>query len=158
MRGVAAARAGWGTFSALALAGMGIASYLTYLHWSEAPAYCAVASGCETVNRSGYSTLGPAPVALLGALLYAAWIGLGLAGLAGRRGVAALALGSTLFGLAFACYLTYAEVAVLRAICIWCVASLVVIAALFAIAAGQAWLQRRRWGVGTVAAGLGRGA
>jgi uncharacterized membrane protein len=133
---------GWVAFSGLALGGMGVGAYLTYVHWSEADtAFCAVASGCETVNRSGYSTLGPVPVALLGALLYAALLALGLGGMTARIWAAPLATGMALFGLAFSCYLTYAEVAVLQAVCVWCLASLAIITALLLLAAAQAWLQ-----------------
>jgi uncharacterized membrane protein len=129
-------------FSALALGGMGVAAYLTYLHWSEAdPAFCAVTSGCATVNRSGYASLGPAPVALLGGLLYGALLIVGLGGLGARVWAGPVAAGLALFGLAFACYLTYAEVAVLNAICVWCVASLAIITALLSLSAAQAWLQ-----------------
>ncbi len=135
-------RTGWAAFSALALGGMGVAAYLTHLHWSEGEAaFCAVASGCATVNRSGYSTLGPVPVALLGSLLYAALLALGLAGMMARLWAAPLAVGAALFGLAFSCYLTYAEVAVLGAICGWCLASLAIIAALLLLAIGQVGLQ-----------------
>jgi len=86
----------------LAVAGLGIAGYLT------------------TVQKSHYAQLLGVPVALLGLLGYVAI----LAALArdGERGRTAAAFLS-LAGFGFSAWLTYVEVARLDAICIWCVAS-----------------------------------
>jgi uncharacterized membrane protein len=64
------------------------------------------------------------PVALLGLAGYLAILGaLALPGSAGRSATAFVAL----VGAGFSVYLTYVEVAVLEAICQWCVASAVVV-------------------------------
>ena len=54
----------------VALAGLGIATYLTVVHYSGGDPVCAVAHGCATVQQSDYAALAGVPVALLGVLGY----------------------------------------------------------------------------------------
>ena len=107
---------------AVGLAGLGIAAYLTIVHYAGGQPVCAIAHGCAIVQKSSYSNLAGVPVALLGLLGYVAI----LAALArdGERGRTAAAFLS-LAGFGFSAWLTYVEVAKLDAICIWCVASAV---------------------------------
>lgn len=56
---------------ALALVGFADAAYLTATHYAGAPVFCGASGGCETVLTSEYATLGPVPVALVGAAYYA---------------------------------------------------------------------------------------
>jgi uncharacterized membrane protein len=111
----------------VALAGLGIATYLTVVHYTGGQPVCAVAHGCATVQASDYAKLGGVPVALLGVL---GSLGL-LVALArdgeGRRTAAAFL---SLAGLAFSGWLTYVEVGILNAICIWCVGSAICMALL----------------------------
>ena len=107
---------------AVALAGLGIATYLTIVHYAGAAPVCAISHGCATVQQSEYAALAGVPVALLGLLGYAAiLVTLVRDGEAWRTAGAFLALG----GLGFSAWLTYVEVWRLEAICIWCVASAV---------------------------------
>ena len=46
------------------------ATYLTAKHYLGTPLPCSFFTGCDTVTKSVYSTIGPIPVALLGALYY----------------------------------------------------------------------------------------
>src|SRR3989304_7096357 len=71
-------RAGWVAFSLLAIAGFGIALYLTIVRFSGASIYCTMSDGCEMVNSSKDSKLGPFPVALLGSLFYVGLLELGV--------------------------------------------------------------------------------
>jgi uncharacterized membrane protein len=105
---------------AVAVAGLGIASYLTVVHYAGGEPVCAIAHGCATVQKSAYAELGGVPVALLGLLGY---VGI-LAALVrdGEQGRTAAAFLS-LAGFGFSVWLTYVEVFELQAICIWCVAS-----------------------------------
>ena len=57
---------------AVAVAGLGIATYLTIVHYAGGTPVCAVAHGCATVQKSSYAQLAGVPVALLGALGYLA--------------------------------------------------------------------------------------
>ena len=54
----------------IALVGLGIAAYLTIVHYAGGSPVCAIAHGCETVQHSSYAKLGGVPVALLGMLGY----------------------------------------------------------------------------------------
>jgi uncharacterized membrane protein len=51
---------------ALCLAGVGIAGYLTYVHYAGLRPICGISRGCETVQTSRYASLVGVPVALLG--------------------------------------------------------------------------------------------
>src|SRR6202011_6010879 len=50
----------------LTLVGLGVASYLTYAHYSGAEVPCPKGGGCETVQHSTYAKLAGVPVALIG--------------------------------------------------------------------------------------------
>ena len=98
----------------VALAGLGIAGYLTAVHYSGGTPVCAVAHGCATVQDSDYSKLAGVPVSVLGLLGYVAILAaLARDGEAWRTAAAFLSLA----GLGFSGRLTYVEVGVLDAIC-----------------------------------------
>jgi uncharacterized membrane protein len=54
----------------LALLGIGVAGYLTYLHYAGLTPVCGISHGCEAVQTSRYASLLRVPVALLGLLVY----------------------------------------------------------------------------------------
>jgi uncharacterized membrane protein len=110
----------------LTLLGLGVAGYLTYVHYEGIAPVCST-GGCERVQASSYSEIGAVPVALLGLIGY---VGIGLSlfvkGDAGR----ALTFLLALIGFGFSAYLTYLELFVIDAVCQWCVASAVLMTAL----------------------------
>ena len=114
----------------VALVGLGIASYLTYVHYAGLHPLCLASGGCEKVQSSHWSKLGGIPVATLGLVGYAAILALlfvpGEAGLAGTALVA-------LVGFGFSLYLTYAELFRIHAVCQWCVASAILMTVLAAL-------------------------
>jgi uncharacterized membrane protein len=115
---------------AVAVAGLGIATYLTVVHYAGGSPVCAVAHGCATVQKSDYAKFAGVPVALLGVFGYLAI----LASLvrdteATRTAAAFLSIG----GLAFSGWLTYVELFEIDAICIWCVGSAICMALLAAL-------------------------
>jgi len=128
----------------LSIAGLGISSYLTYTHWAEATIVCGGIGNCNLVNNSEYSELAGIPVALLGALNYLTLIALAVVWLWWRPSGLAWPLmafwGLSLFGTLYSAYLTYVEVFVLEAICVYCVASAGIILACLVISTG--WLIR----------------
>ena len=50
----------------VALVGLGIASYLTYIHYAGIKPVCLSSGGCEKVQSSHYAKLAGIPVAVLG--------------------------------------------------------------------------------------------
>jgi uncharacterized membrane protein len=123
----------------LALAGLAIAGYLTWARYAHESVACPIGGGgCETVQESSYAELAGMPVALLGLLLYLTVLGLvAWDSPAARQAVAALALAGT----AFAAYLIVIQVAVIDAVCAWCLANdaVVVLLAVAATARLSSW-------------------
>ena len=118
----------------VALAGLGIATYLTVVHYTGGDPVCAVAHGCAVVQTSDYSELGGVPVAVLGLLGYlAVLVALARDGEAWRTAAAFLSLA----GLGFSGWLTYVELAVLEAVCIWCVGSAICMTLLAGLTVGR---------------------
>ena len=106
--------------AAVGLVGLGIASYLTVVHYAGGSPACAIAHGCEVVQQSRYAKVGGVPVALAGLAGYVAILAtLVRDGETWRTATAFLALA----GLGFSLWLTWVEVGMLHAICIWCVGS-----------------------------------
>ncbi|MDW5597534.1 vitamin K epoxide reductase family protein [Conexibacter stalactiti] len=111
------------TLLVLTLIGVGIAGYLTYIHYRGFDPICAVGHGCEKVQNSEWAKLAGVPVPLLGLIGY---VGI-LATLLVRGELARLATaGMAIIGFAFSMYLTYREIFTIEAICQWCVGSAVV--------------------------------
>jgi len=114
----------------VALAGLGIAVYLTVVHYAGGTPVCAIAHGCAVVQASEYSELAGVPVAVLGLVGYTGILAaLARDGESGRTAAALLSLA----GLGVSGWLTYVEVGVLHAICVWCVGSAVCMALLAAL-------------------------
>ena len=120
--------------AAVALFGLGIAAYLTVVHYAGGEPVCAIAHGCATVQKSSYSALAGVPVALLGLLGYAAILG-SLAGDGERARTVTAVLAFSGFGLS--AWLTWIEVGELHAICIWCVGSALCMTALAGLSAAR---------------------
>jgi uncharacterized membrane protein len=114
----------------VALAGLAIAGYLTWVHFDDAALLCVAGGGCETVQESEYAEIVGLPVALLGLVAYAVVLGLIVWDSANARlGAATLAL----VGLVFSLYLLALQLFVIDAVCAWCLANDVVIAPLLAV-------------------------
>ena len=118
---VSRGRLGW-LMGGLALAALGVALYLGITKLMGGEPTCAVVGGCDTVNDSEYSQLLGIPVGLLGAGASAITL---VAALLWWRSsdrpalLVAYAIG--LLSLPFLAWLTYLELFVIHAICIWCV-------------------------------------
>ena len=114
--------------AALAVLGVGIAGYLTYVHYAGIAPVCTGGGGCEKVQSSRWSELAGVPVALLGLLGYVTILGAVVAwrSEAGRTAVLAAAW----LGLAFSLYLQYRALHDVGATCIWCLGSAITMACL----------------------------
>ncbi len=120
----------WLTSLIAAIVGLVDSIYLAWIKLADKTAACSNIGDCEAVNNSQYSEIGGIPIALLGAgafllilillVLEQRWpeqtvnIRLGIFGL-------------SLTGTLYSGYLTYLEIAVLRAICPFCVVSAIAI-------------------------------
>jgi uncharacterized membrane protein len=124
--------------AALALAGVFVSLYLTlYKLGLIGQLSCSVGS-CETVNTSEWSVLLGQPVALWGLGFYLATFAVAAAGLSERlldsRPVSLLLVAMGGGGVLFSAWLTYLELFVIHAICMWCVISALIVTSIFATA------------------------
>ena len=111
----------------LSTVGIFVALYLTlYKLGVLGELTCSVGS-CETVQMSRWATLLGLPVAAWGLGAYAGLLTLALVGLqpafADSRTVSWALVALSGFSVAFSAWLTYLELFVIRAICMWCVIS-----------------------------------
>jgi uncharacterized membrane protein len=127
----------------LAFIGVFVSTYLTlYKLGVIGTLQCAVGS-CETVNTSRWATFLGLPVAAWGLGFYVAVLVLVFVGIQERFADSpqiafALAV-MTGWGVLFSGWLTYLELFVIDAICIWCVTSAVIVLVMFAVS----WLDYR---------------
>ena len=102
--------------AAIAVLGAAITAYLLYVRQTGGTLVCST-GGCETVQSSSYAEVLGLPVAALGLVGF-----LGLLVTALARGDLARLSHATLAltALAFSAYLLYIQLAVIDAICQWC--------------------------------------
>jgi uncharacterized membrane protein len=120
----------------LGIIGLVDSAYLTWVKFAGAYDSCVGIGRCDIVNQSRFAELWGQPVALFGALTYLGLVAL----LAGEKlrpnwseWLQFAFFGVSLVGVLFSGYLTYIEVAVLHAICPYCVLSAVVITLMWLI-------------------------
>jgi uncharacterized membrane protein len=121
--------------AALALAGLFISLYLTlYKIGVIGELSCSIGS-CETVNLSKWSRFLGLPVAAWGLLFYVDVFAIALVGTMPRFEseplISLVLTAEAAVGVLFSAWLTYLELAVIHAICIWCVTSAVVVTLIF---------------------------
>jgi uncharacterized membrane protein len=114
---------------ALAVVGLGVATYLTYVHYAGINPACTAGASCVKVQTSEWSKLDGVPVALIGLIGYVAILGTLL--LRDREETRLATLGLTLIGFGFSAYLTYRELFSIHAVCEWCASSAVIMTILF---------------------------
>jgi uncharacterized membrane protein len=116
----------------VAVVGIVVASYLTYVHYRPEALICTGSGGCETVQDSKYAVLAGVPVAVLG---LSAWIAVLVLTIwnseLARTVTAAIALGA----LGFVAYLVILQLFVIDAICAWCMANDVLLVPVLAVLA-----------------------
>jgi uncharacterized membrane protein len=132
----------------LAAAGFVDSLYLTWLKVTGSTAACSNIGDCDTVNNSVYAEIYGIPIALIGALGYLLVMGLLLLEVrfdARRENIHVALFGLTLVGTIYSAYLTYLEVAVLRAVCPFCVVSAILMTILFGIAILRLFDEHEGW-------------
>lgn len=121
----------------LAVVGVIDSAYLSWVKIIHAEVYCGGSGSCQTVANSPYSEVAGIPIAIFGLAAYLLIIGLLF--LEGRgkfwqQNSPLIIFGVTLAGTIYSIYLTYIEVAVIYAICPYCVVSAIVMALLLIVA------------------------
>lgn len=120
------------TMLVLGTIGLGVASYLTYVHYSGAVPLCGKNGGsCLTVQTSEWSKLAGVPVPVIGLVGYVAILASLLVPQSENTRLATM--GFTIVGFAFSAYLTYRELFSIHAICEWCVSSAVIMTILMCL-------------------------
>jgi uncharacterized membrane protein len=127
----------------LSLAGVAVAAYLSYEHFTASSTLACPDTGainCVKVTSSSYAAIAGVPVAVLGLVFFVAmtllclpgaWAATGQSGAALRR----VRLVGAIVGIVFVLYLIWAELFAIDAICLWCTAVHVLTIALFAVVA-----------------------
>jgi len=129
-------------FPALAMVGLAVAAYLSFVEVTGTAAVCGPVGDCNTVQQSSYAHLfGVVPVGVFG---LAGYVALLVAWGVGRRAAHPLAFraraatwGMAWVGTAFSAWLTFLEPFVIGATCAWCVSSALIMALLLGGATGE---------------------
>jgi len=127
---------GWWLEIVFAVIGLADSVYLTWLKISGGLAACGGIGDCESVNASIYSQINGVPIAMMGAVAY--FLILLFLFLESRDDFIGdwspmIVFGLSLTGTLYSIYLTYIEIAVLKAICPYCVVSAVAVLIIFVI-------------------------
>lgn len=111
---------------ALVVVGLLVSIYMTIYKLTSNNAMCLGSGDCSTVNASKYSEVYGIPVAVLGIVGYAAILGVHL--LENRvaffkQNATLMIFGMALAGFLFTVYLIYVEIALIKALCPFCIVS-----------------------------------
>ncbi|GAA1162123.1 hypothetical protein GCM10009630_70510 [Kribbella jejuensis] len=114
----------WATL-VVSIAGLAVAAYLTYEHFTAGTTLACPDTGvvnCAKVTSSQYSKVFGIPVALLGLLFFVGMTALSVPPMwrTSSPWPARLRLVGVLTGVVFVCYLIWAELFQINAICLWC--------------------------------------
>jgi uncharacterized membrane protein len=116
----------------VAVAGVALAAYLTYVHYQPEALVCSIGGGCETVQHSKYAVIAGIPVATFGlafwiaALVLVAW---------DSETTRTLVVALAVIGIVFSAYLVILQLFVIDATCTWCMINDVILAPLFLVLA-----------------------
>ena len=115
--------------------GLGVSIYLSYVEVTHTRALCGPVGDCNAVQSSPYAKLfGVLPIGIAGAIGYIAILVVWLWRRYRKDALSRIAglgmFGMALFGTLFSVYLTYLEIFVIHAVCIWCLSSAVIITAI----------------------------
>lgn len=130
---------GYWLLLALSIIGVGIAIYLTTVHYEHVPLLCSSSGviNCERVTSSAYSVIPGTtiPITIPGMAWFVVMGALAIVGLLNMpRWVKLGALIWTILGMLTVFYLVYAEIVQLHTICIWCTGVHIIIFLSFIIA------------------------
>ena len=122
---------------ALAVLGLLVSIYMTIYKVTSNNSMCLGSGDCSTVNASKYSEVNGIPVAVIGVLGYAAILAVHYFENRNRffkQNGTLIIFGMALTGFLFTLWLIYVEVAILKALCPFCVTSQTAMTLIFIIA------------------------
>ncbi|MCL4274363.1 MAG: vitamin K epoxide reductase family protein [Anaerolineales bacterium] len=122
---------------ALAIVGLFVSIYMTVYKFTGNEGMCLGSGECSTVNASRFSEVNGIPVAVIGIVGYAAILAVHLFENRSpffKQNGTLLLFGMGLTGFIFTLWLVYVEIALIRALCPFCVTSQVVMTIIFIIA------------------------
>ncbi len=122
---------------ALVIVGLLVSIYMTIYKVTSNDSMCLGSGDCSTVNASIYSEVNNIPVAAIGVLGYLAILGVLLFENRNsffRQNGTLMIFGMALTGFIFTVWLIYVEIALLKAICPFCVTSQVAMTLIFILA------------------------
>lgn len=127
----------------LSALGVLVSGYLSVKRFTGGSLACTRWADCDVVNNSVYAKIYGVPVAFIGVAGYLLLLGLALAALQAtgpaQRRLLTLGFALPLGGVGFSAYLTYLEIFVIEAICIWCVTSALLITLLALVGGLNLW-------------------
>lgn len=133
--------------AALALVGVGLATYLAMYKLGMLGTLACTVGSCETVNLSKWATFVGIPVAVWGVGFYVVLFLVALLGTTERfveePWVSHVLLGLTAWGVVFSTWLTYLELYVIHAVCMFCVMSAILVSVTFVMSVFE-WRRRPR--------------
>lgn len=132
----------------LVVIGILVSIYMTIYKLTANEVMCLGSGDCSTVNSSKYSEIYGIPVALVGVGGYAAILLLHLLENRNdfmRRNGTLFIFGLSLTGFLFTLYLVYVEIAILQALCPFCVTSQIVMTLIFIISVVRLVRQPQSW-------------
>jgi uncharacterized membrane protein len=146
-RGAAFSLPAWADWliPALIIIGIGVAGYLSYVETQSISAICGPVGDCNAVQQSTYAKLfNVLPVGVLGLLGYIALLAAWLVQkfIPKLKKVSAIGFwGLAFLAVIFSLYLTYLEPFVIKAVCVWCLTSAVIVTLLLLLGTPPAVLR-----------------
>jgi uncharacterized membrane protein len=121
---------------ALVVLGLLVSIYMTIYKFSNNDAMCVGSGDCKTVNSSRYSEVNRIPVAVFGMVGYLAILAVHFFEKRGsffKQNGTLLVFGMALTGFLFTLWLIYVEIALLKALCPFCLTSQAAMTIIFII-------------------------
>ena len=132
--------------AAVALVGVFVAVYLTLYKLGMIGTLACGTGGCETVQLSKWGDFLGLPVAAWGVGFYVATLVVAIVGTQERygdsRAISLILVAMSGWGVLFSAWLTYLELAVIHAICRYCVVSAVLVLIIFVLSVMD-WREQR---------------
>jgi uncharacterized membrane protein len=120
--------------SLLAVIGLLVSVYMTIYKITSNDKMCLGSGDCSTVNASRYADINGIPVAFIGVIGYAAILGIGWLERRNdffQENGSLILFGVSLIGFLFTLWLIYVEIALIQALCPFCLASQITMTLIF---------------------------